>query len=167
MTTATKAKELLSEIDRQIADAQRSLKVLQSERKGVARLVSLLSGGRSVGRPRGAGVGAKRTRTNWDKVIASFKGAFSIDDLAKASKKAKGTVNQAIQNLKKAGKIKPTGKRGEYQRAGAVTKAAKPKAPTKKKAVKPKAKSAPKKKAASAKSSHPVQETKTSSGQAS
>src|SRR3989338_413483 len=75
----------------------------------------------------------KETQPNWEKVIASFKGSFSIDDLSKASKKAKGTVNQAIQNLKKAKKIKPTGKRGEYQRVGAV---AKPKAVKKKTAKK-------------------------------
>lgn len=136
MDTAQKAKELLTEIDRQIADSEKSLKTLRAQRSGITKLVNIL--GAKAGRPRGMrgrprGTG-KRTRTDWNKVIASFKGAFSIDDLAKASKKSKGTVNQAIQNLKKAGKIKSTGKRGQYQRAGAAAKAAKhkSKAPTRK-----------------------------------
>ena len=34
-------------------------------------------------------------------------------------KKKKPTVNQAVQNLKKAGKIVSTGKRGEYRRVSA------------------------------------------------
>src|SRR3990167_10562160 len=127
MSTQEKAKSLLSELDAQIAETERSLKTLRSQQKEVSRLVRSLGGSasRGPGRPRGR---ASRTRTDWNKVIGSFKGAFTIDDLAKASGKAKGTVNQAIQNLKKARKIKPTGKRGEYQRVGAAAKAAKPKA---------------------------------------
>ena len=121
LSTQSKAKELLSEIDAQISGIERSLKGLQAQRKEVAKLVKSLSGSSPTGARRGRPAG-KRTRTNWDRVIASFKGSFSIDDLAKASKKSKGTVNQAIQNLKKAKKIKPTGKRGEYQRVGAVAK---------------------------------------------
>ena len=154
MSTHSKAKELLSEIDTQIVGIEKSLKGLQSQRKDAARLVKSLGGSSSTGARRGRPAG-KRTRTNWDKVIASFRGSFSIDDLAKASKKAKGTGNQAIQNLKKAKKIKSTGKRGEYQRVGAV---AKPKAVKKKTA---------KKKAASTKreTSKPVQEPKAASSQ--
>lgn len=137
MPALNKAKELLSEIDSQIADAQKSLKELTNQRKAIAKLVSSLgvAVGRNTskrGRPKGK---ARGKRTDWNKIIASFKGSFSIDDLAKASKKAKGNVNQAIQNLKNAGKIKSTGKRGEYQKAGPVAKSSRPK-DAKKKAAK-------------------------------
>ncbi|MBI4167598.1 MAG: hypothetical protein HY515_01435 [Candidatus Aenigmarchaeota archaeon] len=135
MPALDKARELLSEIDSQIADAQKSLKELSAQRKTIAKLVSTLGGtGRSTskrGRPKGK---ARGKRTDWNKVVASFKGSFSIDDLVKASKKAKGTVNQAIQNLKNAGKIKSTGNRGEYQRAGVAS--ARPKSSKKKVAKK-------------------------------
>lgn len=146
MNTLTKAKELLSEIDSQIKELQVQLKGLTRQRSDVAVLVKSL-GGSSAGVSRRGRPAGKRTRTDWDKVIASFKGSFSIDDLAKASKKSKGTVNQAIQNLKKAKKIKPTGKRGEYQRIGASP--AKAKGTTKKPAKKALKKAAlPKTKAA-------------------
>lgn len=140
MPALDKAKELLSEIDTQIADAQKSLKELTTQRKAIAKLVSTLgvAVGRNTskrGRPKGKVRGKK---TDWNKVIASFKRPFSIDDLVKASKKSKPTVNQAIQNLKKAGKIKSTGKRGEYQKAGATSKTSKPKKATKKKVAKKK-----------------------------
>ena len=149
MGTLDKAKSLLSELDAQIAETERSLKTLRSQQKEVSRLVRTLCGSasRGAGRPRG---GASRTRTDWNKVIGSFRGAFTIDDLAKASRKAKGTVNQAIQNLKKARKIKPTGKRGEYQRAGAASKTSKKKAK-----ASPKKKAQPRKPAPAASSSSP------------
>ena len=141
MGTQDKARSLLSEIETQIAETERSLKTLRSQQKEVSRLIRSLGGSasRGPGRPRGR---ASRTRTDWNKVIGSFKGAFTIDDLAKASRKAKGTVNQAIQNLKKARKIKPTGKRGEYQRAGVASKTAKKKG---KASSKPKKKAQPRK----------------------
>lgn len=148
MSTQSKAKELLSEIDARIRDVERSLKSLHANRKDAAKLVKSLGGSASNAGRRGRPAG-KRTRTNWDKVIASFKGSFSIDDLAKASSKAKGTVNQAIQNLKKAKKIRSTGKRGEYQRVGVALKAAKSKS-----------KSAPKSKATS-KAKRPTPQTTT------
>lgn len=137
LSIQSKAKELLSEIDTHIADVKRALKYLRAQRKVAAKFVSSL-GESSSGVDRRSRPTQKRSRTNWDKVIARFKGSFSIDDLAKASGKAKGTVNQAIQNLKKAKKIKSTGRRGEYQRVGMVSKAARSKS-----------KSASKKKAAS------------------
>lgn len=134
-----------------------TLKALQSQRRDAANLVKSLGGSASNAGKRGRPAG-KRTRTNWDQVIASFKGSFSIDDLAKASKKAKGTVNQAIQNLKKAKKIKSTGKRGEYQRV--VVSAVKPKASKKKTArTKSKAKASPKAKQSKSQAPSPAGET--------
>ncbi len=123
MTPLATAKELLAGIDKEIAELQKTLEVLKEQRKPIAKLVQNLAKGapaRGRGRPaakRAAKVpkGASK-RTNWDKVLAKFEGTFTLDDLAKASRKKKGTVAQAVQNMKKAKKIAPTGKRGEYKK---------------------------------------------------
>lgn len=150
MSTLSKARELLAEIDKQIQDTQRGLKSLQSQRKEIAKLVKSLSGGTTS--PARARRSTRRgKRTDWNQVIARFKGSFTLDDLSKASGKAKGTVNQAVQIMKKAGKIKPTGKRGEYKRiSGAAAPKAKKAAPKPKPKKSTKAKRQSKPKAAAA-----------------
>lgn len=146
METVIKAKELLKEIDRQIAEAEKNLKTLKANRKEISKVVAMLSG-KTAGKrhirkavkhkAKGRRGRAKRKvakkkaaggkRTNWNQVISKFKKPFTLDDLVKVSKKSKGTVNQAVQVLKKAGKIVSTGKRGEYQRAGAAVRVTRPK----------------------------------------
>lgn len=120
MSTMTKAKELLSEIDSQIGALERDLKGLRSQRGEIARLVKRLgAGGASprAGAPaRADRRGRRGKRTDWGQVLAAMGKTFSLGDLAKASGKSKLTVSQAVQKMKKDKKIAATGKRAVYKK---------------------------------------------------
>ncbi|MBI3126378.1 MAG: hypothetical protein HYZ11_02095 [Candidatus Tectomicrobia bacterium] len=120
MSTLTKAKELLTEIDSQINSLSRELKTMRAQRSDAARMVKRLGsvdGGGRRGPKAGGRRGPRGKRTNWNQVLASMSGTFSLNDLSKASGKSKLTVSQAVQKMKKEKKIAATAKRGVYKKA--------------------------------------------------
>lgn len=117
MSTSTKARELLSEIDSQIGALARDLKNLRAQRGEVAKLAKRLGASGGGVKAKAGKRGRRRgKRTNWGQVLASMGSSFSLNDLAKASGKNKLTVSQAVQKMKKEKKIAATAKRAVYKK---------------------------------------------------